>query len=141
MKKVFHFRLLGVLGLLLLGCAGAVEVNEVVVEVSEQGYLPAKVTVLVGKSARLTLRNTGTEEHDLGIPEIPLVSRGKGDPMAGMAGMSSEMATPLQLHVVSASGAVNSVDVTPTKIGEYEFRCQIAGHSEIGTLIVARSVE
>lgn len=143
MKEAFYVGQI-VMGLLLLGCGRAAEPNEIVVEVSEQGYLPSEVTVPVGKATRLTLSNVGAEEHDLGIVEIPLVTRGGGGGMANMPGMSgtgSEMATPLQLHVVTAAGASNSLDITPTKVGEYEFRCQIDGHSEAGTLVVTRSAE
>lgn len=143
MKKALHIVRLGVVGLLLLGCASAAQTNEVIIEVNEQGYLPNEVTVFVGKDTRLTLSNVGTEEHDLGIVEIPLVTRGGGDSMAGhnMDDMSGSMTTPLQLHIVSEEGASNSLDITPAMTGEYEFRCQIAGHSEVGTLVVAESTE
>ena len=67
MKKALHIVRLGVVGLLLLGCASAAQTNEVIIEVNEQGYLPNEVTVFVGKDTRLTLSNVGTEEHDLGI--------------------------------------------------------------------------
>jgi uncharacterized cupredoxin-like copper-binding protein len=142
MKRVLHVGLLGVLSLLLLGCGSAAEANEVIIEVSEQGYLPDEVNVVVGEDARLTLRNVGTEDHDLGIVEIPLVTRGGGSTAGhNMDDMNGEMATPLQLHIVAGVGASTSLDFTPSKTGEYEFRCQIPGHSETGTLIVAMDAE
>lgn len=143
MNKMIYIVAVGMLGSLLFGCASAAATNEVMVEVNEQGYQPLEVTVVVGKDTRLTLRNTSTEEHELGIHEIPLATRGGGDNMAGhnMDGTSDAMATPLQLHIVTAAGANTSLDFTPTKVGKYEFRCQIEGHSEIGTLVVARSTE
>jgi uncharacterized cupredoxin-like copper-binding protein len=141
MQRFFFLALLAVLGTLLLACAGAVETTEVVVEVSEQGYAPNRVTVTVGQETKLTLRNLDGTEHDLGIREIPIVTRGGSDSMAGhnMPGMSGEMAVPLQLHIVTPPEATNSLEFTPSKLGEYEFQCQIAGHTEAGTLVVVRS--
>ncbi len=141
MKKLIAKGYLGLLGLLLVACAGTASMQEVSVEVDNAGYTPNVVTVVVGQEVKLTLRNDDTVEHDLGIDEIPLVTRSEDNSTPGhnMAGMTGEMAEAIQLHLVAAAGSSSSLEMTTTKLGEYEFRCRIASHTEVGTLIVTQA--
>lgn len=125
-------------GMIVSACANRGRTLEVTVEVNEAGYQPATVEITAGETANLTLKNTGSVEHQLGITEIPLMTQ--GGEMAGMAGMDDTMVPEmeqLQVHLVAASGAATSLELTPTKPGEYTFRCVAPGHTEQGTLIVS----
>lgn len=141
MTKLCIKGIAALLGLLLVACAGTAAPQEVTVEVDDAGYAPDRVTVVVGQETKLTLRNIGTDEHDLGIDEIALVTRGEDNGMPGhnMEAMTGETGEPLQLHVLAAAGSSSSLEITPTKLGEYEFRCRIANHKEVGMLVVTRA--
>ena len=136
------WRLSGMLVLVALGlpaCSRANPVTDVVVTVTETRYTPATLEVPAGETVRLTLQNTGLQEHQVGIQEIALMTRGDGmGNMAGMDGMSDDMAgmDELQLHIVAGAGAQTTLAFTPTKPDQYEFFCPLPGHSERGTLIV-----
>lgn len=138
------FRWAGSVGLLLLAACtslGAGRTAEVTVEVSDGGYQPATIEMAAGETAKLTLKNSGIVEHQLGIAEIPLVTQGggmAGHNMAGMDGTMAPEAEQLQVHLVAAPGATTSLDLTPTQAGEYAFRCVAPGHTEQGTLVVTR---
>jgi uncharacterized cupredoxin-like copper-binding protein len=56
--------------------------------------------------------------------------------MSGMSGDMSDLEPPPQLHLVAAAGTSNSLAFTPTKAGQYEFKCIAPGHTETGTLVV-----
>ena len=124
-------------------CAGAPwtrdRASSVTVEVNDRGYQPATVEVATGETVKLTLKNTGDVEHQLGIAEIPLMTQGgaEGHSMAGMEGTMVPETEQLQVHLVAAPGATATLELTPTKAGEYEFHCLIPGHTEQGTLIVS----
>ena len=119
---------------LLAACASGNPVNTVVVEVKDTDYTPALLEVPAGEAVKLTLKNTGTQEHQLGIQEIGLMTSGGG--MSGMSGTMDNMREPLQLHIVAAAGAQNTLEFTPTKPDRYAFFCPVLGHTERGMLIV-----
>lgn len=122
------------IAVVLAGCAHSNTGTSVVVEVKDNGYTPTTLEVPAGVSVKLTLKNTDTMEHQLGIKDIALLTSGGG--MSGMAGMQGNMGEQLQLHIVAAAGAQNTLDFTPTQPDRYEFFCPVPGHTERGTLIV-----
>lgn len=129
--------------ILLSACTslGGDRTTEVTIEVNDVGFRPSTIEIAAGELAKLTLKNSGSVEHQLGIDEIPLVTQGGGMAGHNMAGMDSAMAVEaeqLQVHLVSAPGATTSLELIPSVIGEYLFRCVAPGHMEQGTLIVTR---
>lgn len=118
----------------LAACSNSSTVNTVVVEVKDNGYTPVTLEVPAGESVKLTLKNIGTMEHQLGIKEIALMTSGGG--MSGMSGNMDNMNRQLQLHIVAAAGAQNTLEFTPTQPGRYAFFCPRPGHTERGTLLV-----
>jgi len=126
--------------LVLAACSNASTVNTIVIEVKDTGYTPALLEVPAGEAVKLTLKNTGTQAHELGIQDIALLT--SGGSMSGMAGMSGSMDNmnePLQLHIVTATGTQNTLEFTPTKPDRYVFFCPVPGHTELGTLMVKGS--
>jgi uncharacterized cupredoxin-like copper-binding protein len=138
------YRIWGIclLVLLLTACSNfGTQTAEVTVEVNEIGYQPTTIEFAVGMATKLNLKNVGSVEHQLGITEIPLAVRGGGVAEHNMAGMNGAMAPEteqLQVHLVTLPGATTSLELTPTKTGEYAFRCVAPGHTEQGTLVVTR---
>ena len=119
--------------LVLVACGAQPKTQEVTIEAKDIAYGTATVEVVAGQPVRLTLKDTGTLDHDLSIMEIPLVINAEAQPMAGhdMSGMGGTDAEP-QLHVAAMAGGSNTIEFTPTKPGTYEFFCAVAGHKEAG---------
>lgn len=140
MQRIERICGLLLLCLLLTACTQyGGQVVEVSIEVNASSYFPAVTEVEAGKTTKLTLKNSDTVEHQLAITEIPLVTQGGGTAEHNMAGMDGTMAPeiePLQVHLVAGPGVTTSLELTPSKAGEYLFRCVIPGHTEQGTLIV-----
>lgn len=126
--------------LVLAACSNASTVNTIVVEVKDTGYTPALLEVPAGEAVKLTLKNTGTRAHELGIQDIALLTSGGGmSGMASMSGTMDNMAEQLQLHIVTTAGAQTTLEFTPTKPDRYVFFCPVPGHTELGTLMVKGS--
>lgn len=126
---------------LLAACSslGADQPTTVTVEVNDSGFQTAVVEIVAGQPSRIVLKNTGTVEHQLGITDIPLVTKGSdaaGHSMAGMSGTMAPEMEQLMVHMMAAPGSMTSLDLTPSMAGEYTFRCVIPGHTEQGTLVV-----
>jgi uncharacterized cupredoxin-like copper-binding protein len=111
----------------------------VVLEVNDTGFQPAVVQIAAGQPVEITLKKTGSVEHQLGIADIPLVTQGGGTPEHDMAGMNGTMASGMQqlrVHMVAAPGAMTAMELTPSMAGEYVLRCVVPGHTEQGKLVV-----
>lgn len=134
---------IGMALLLLAACSnlGKSQPAGVMVEVNDAGYQPTTIEMAAGEAALLTLKNTGSAEHQLGIAKIPLTTQGGGMAEHNMAGMDGTMAPgteQLQVHLVAAPSATTSLELTPAKAGDYTFRCIAPGHTEQGMLVVKR---
>lgn len=118
---------------LLAACGGGSAGNQVqslTVTAQEFKFEPAQITVRVGQPVKLALKNTGTVVHDLTIAKIPL----SGEAKASAAPAQHEMghgAEP-ELHVAAEPGKSGTVEFTPSKLGNYQFICTVAGHLEAG---------
>lgn len=125
---------------LLAACGESPASTTVSIAIAEGGFEPARVEVTRGKAVTVRLQNSAAQEHQWAIQELPMVVQGKADPMAAhnMAGMDgSQMGeNPPQLHLVAPPGQSTELTFTPSKAGEYEFRCILPGHSEKGVLVV-----
>jgi len=138
----FAIPLLVVVVLILTACSATPTPSEVVITSTADGFSPATVEVDAGQPVRLTLNNMGSTEHQLAIKELPIVSSGGAtngtNNMPGMSGSMSNLADMnlYQVHMVAQAGQRMSMDLTPSKPGQYEFFCIEPGHTERGILIV-----
>lgn len=89
--------------------------REIVIEVKEFAFAPAKLTATKGERIKVTLKNTGTMQHDFVIDEL---------------GVSTK---------VIPGGAEDSVEFTVQDAGIYTFYCSVGNHRAqgmVGTLEV-----
>lgn len=126
---------------LLTACGNSQpSVQEVTIEATDIAYSIHQIEVVAGQPVKLTLKDSGTLDHDFSILEIPLVIDHEAEEMPGhdMSNMTAMGVEP-QLHVATTAGTSNTIEFTPTKPGTYEFFCTVAGHKEAGmtgTLVV-----
>lgn len=104
--------------LLLIGCAPPPE-REIVVAMTEYGFLPPTIEVAAAERIRLTVRNIGRLEHDL-VPD----DRGRA---LGLA----------QVHLAPGGSASNEW-TAPSVPTELRIICTVLGHESLG--MVARLV-
>ena len=127
-------------GLALAACSGAggtTGPQALTVEAKEFTFSPANLEVQAGQPVKLTLQNTGTEEHDFSILEIPLAAQ--AEETGGAEHDMSNMADMPDLHVAAMKGQRATLDFTPTQAGTYQFWCTVPGHKDAGmtgTLVV-----
>ena len=122
----------------LAGCSGSDEspaagARLLTVDLSELKFEPANLTVSAGTPVQITLRNTGTTEHDfviMGMPAKDVKSNTGGDNTHGSMDMGSMNASEIAGHT-KAKEQVN-IRFTPTQPGTYDFYCSIPGHREAG---------
>jgi len=122
---------------ILLGACGAASpatpsTQKLSVSAKEFAYTPATLEVTSGQPVEITLQNTGSVEHDFSIAEIDLAGSptATGEMQSGhmMGGMGEQP----KLHVAAAAGAQGTLTFTPTKPGQYQFFCSVAGHKDAG---------
>ena len=100
------------------GGGQSVSTAPVAVELSEFAITPATVTVPQGGSVSIT--NTGSMDHNLGVTGTPILSATLG------------------------SGGTGTLDLSSLSPGTYEFFCEIAGHRDSGmvaTLVITADGE
>lgn len=103
---------------LIIGCAPPPE-REIVVAMTEYGFVPATIEVTAAERIRLTVRNVGRLEHDL-VPD----DRGRA---LGLA----------QVHLAPGGSASNDW-TAPSEPTELRIICTVLGHESLG--MVARLV-
>jgi uncharacterized cupredoxin-like copper-binding protein len=103
---------------LLSGCAPPPE-REIVVAMTEYGFLPPLIEVTTAERIRIVVRNIGRLEHDL-VPD----ARGKA---LGLA----------QVHLQPGGSASNDW-TAPSEPTELRITCTVLGHESLG--MVARLV-
>lgn len=126
--------------LFLSACASskAVPATEITVDMNEFSYTPASITIPANQPVVLTIKNSGTQEHDFVIKEIAVTMVGMDNNVMGqheMTGDPSEYA----LHTTTAVGATSTLSFTATEPGTYKIFCSIQGHEiagMIGELVV-----
>ena len=122
---------------LLLGACGAASpatptTQKLSVSAKEFAYTPATLEVTSGQPVEITLQNAGTMEHDFSITEIDLAGSptSAGEMQSGH--MMSGMGEQPKLHVAAAAGGQGTLTFTPTRPGQYQFYCTVAGHKDAG---------
>lgn len=127
--------------LLLLSACGSsnvVPATEITVDMNEFLFAPASITIPTGQPVVLTLTNSGVQEHDFVIQEIPVENVSMEGNTAGehhAHGAEAEY----DLHIVTAVGGTSKLGFTVTEPGTYKIFCTIQGHEVagmIGELIV-----
>ena len=103
---------------LFIGCAPPPE-REIVVAMTEYGFLPPTIEVTAAERVRLVVRNIGRLEHDF-VPD----ARGRA---LGLA----------QVHLAAGASAGNDW-TAPAEPVEVRITCTILGHESLG--MVARLV-
>ena len=128
---------LSLIVLLLLSACGAASsatptTQKLTVAAKEFAYAPATLEVTSGQPVEITLQNTGTVEHDFSITEIELAGNptSTGETQGGhmMGGMGEQP----KLHVAATASSQGTLTFTPTKPGQYQFYCTVAGHKDAG---------
>ena len=121
---------------LLLGACGAASpatpaTQKLSVTAKEFAYAPTTLEVKSGQPVEITLQNTGAVEHDFNIQDIELADKpiATGDRHASGGHTTSTQPT---LHVSAAASSQGVLTFTPTKPGQYQFYCAVAGHKEAG---------
>ncbi len=87
---------------------------------------PPSLTVRAGRPVSLTVRNTGSVDHDFYLRGMP--ARDVTNAMQG--GHGHEEAGVIAGH--PKAGAAVIVRFTPVTTGTYEFWCSVTGHKEAG---------
>ncbi len=77
-------------------------------ELKEYSFTPNTVTLTAGQPVTLTLKNTGTLQHDFAIPDL---------------NVTSPVVNP---------GQTTTYTFTPSRAGTFQFICNQPGHKEAG---------
>lgn len=126
--------------ILLCACSArpAEPVTEITVETADFAYSPSAITVPAGEPITLTLKNTGSVEHDFVVEEIDvrttIIQDGGSD---GHHAHGEEQ--HYDLHVSADAGQTSVLQLTVSEPGMYRVFCSVEGHEAagmIGELIV-----
>jgi uncharacterized cupredoxin-like copper-binding protein len=122
---------------LLLGACGAGSsttptTQKFTVSAKEFAYAPTTLEVTSGQPVEVTFQNTATVEHDFSITEIDLAGSPTSTGEAQSGHMMGGMGEQPKLHVAAAVGGQGTLTFTPTKPGQYQFYCTVAGHKAAG---------
>ena len=116
MKRIILIALAAVALFALVACGGGgSETVNVTIKAEDIKYSVTTIEAKVGQKVTVTLDNVGALEHNFIIPDL---------------NVEMKMVAP------SSKGTLS---FTPTKAGEFEFNCNVAGHKEagmVGKLIV-----
>ncbi len=135
MSKLSHYWLPIAAILLLTACGTAAPtragVQQRTVTANEFSFEPNAFEVNSGQPVEITFENKGTVEHDFSIRDIDLAEQPTTTGDTHMSG-GHMMADQPKVHVAAAAGSRGTLTFTPTKPGQYEFYCTLAGHKEAG---------
>lgn len=145
MRKIILMLAL-VLGIVILAaCGGTAEppantLKEITIVATDIAYDLNRIEAVAGQPLKVTLQNEGVLEHDFSIMEIPHTGEVIADeaPVSAEHDMSNMEMEP-EVHVSSPVEASESVQFTPSQVGQYEYFCTVEGHKEagmVGTLVV-----
>lgn len=119
---------------LLTACGGTSQPStEITLDAMDFSYSPASVTVPVGEPVVLTLKNSGSVEHDFVIEKIDVKSVLKKDSGSDAHHMHGEEMN-FDLHISAQPGDTSVLEFTISESGTYTFFCSVAGHKEAGML-------
>ena len=99
--------------------------NRLMIKAEEYDFLPNNINIKVGETVTLSIKNTGTIEHDLEI-----VNFNPENVEKNTSHNHGEAANTIHLH--AAPGEKQTVSFTPAEQGVYRFVCTIPGHKESG---------
>jgi uncharacterized cupredoxin-like copper-binding protein len=135
MSKIARIWLPIVAALLLAACGtagpGSATAQQYTVTAKEFAFGPATLEVTSGQLVEITLQNTGAVEHDFSIHDIELAGKPRATGDTHASGGHTAADQP-KLHVAAAAGSRGTLTFTPTKPGQYEFYCTVAGHKQAG---------
>jgi uncharacterized cupredoxin-like copper-binding protein len=121
--------------MLLTACGTAAPtraaVQQLTVTANEFSFGSNALEVSKGQPVEITFENKGTVEHDFSIRDIDLAEQPTATGDTHMSG-GHMMADQPKVHVAAAAGSRGTLTFTPTKPGQYEFYCTVAGHKEAG---------
>ena len=120
-----------VLVVTLTACGGAASgstepAKTITLALNEFQFQPAEITVDVGQTVKLVLKNNGTVLHDFVSTDAKvevLEEHGAEHDMGGM---------PTTMHAAIEAGQQSTLEFKATQAGTYTFYCTIAGHKEAG---------
>lgn len=119
---------------LLTACGGTSQPStEITLDAMDFSYSPASVTVPVGEPVVLTLKNSGSVEHDFVIEKIDVKSVLKKDSGSDAHHTHGEEMN-FDLHISAQPGDTSVLEFTISESGTYTFFCSVAGHKEAGML-------
>ncbi|MDY0407173.1 plastocyanin/azurin family copper-binding protein [Virgibacillus sp. 179-BFC.A HS] len=101
--------------------------NSLLIKAEEYDFLPNNINIKAGETVTLSIKNTGTIEHDLEI-----IGFNPKSVQRNSSHNHGETANTIHLHAVP--GKKQTVTFTPTEQGVYRFVCTIPGHKESGML-------
>ncbi|GIV98101.1 MAG: auracyanin-A [Herpetosiphonaceae bacterium] len=97
---------------------------------TEFSFAPKTIKAKANQPITIVFKNNGNIEHDWSIAAIEAKDIHSSSE-AGEDSHSHSSSSPAT-HVVAMPGKSATLTFTPTKAGEYEFICTIAGHKEAG---------
>jgi uncharacterized cupredoxin-like copper-binding protein len=100
---------------------------QVEVALSELKFTPPTFSFEAGRPVVMTVRNTGTSEHDFVITGMPARDKQNAVPDHGHRGKDEIVG-----HV--KPGDAVTIRFTPTQRGQYGFFCSLPGHKEGGMI-------
>lgn len=98
----------------------------VTLTLNEFQFQPAEITVNVGQTVKLVLKNNGTVLHDFVSTDAMVEVMEEHGAMHDMSGMQTTM------HAAIEAGQQSTLEFKATQPGTYTFYCTIAGHKEAG---------
>lgn len=98
----------------------------VTLTLNEFQFQPAEITVNVGQTVKLVLKNNGTVLHDFVSTDAMVEVMEEHGAMHDMSGRQTTM------HAAIEAGQQSTLEFKATQPGTYTFYCTIAGHKEAG---------
>ena len=97
-------------------------------------YAPTTLQVMSGQPVEVTFQNTGSVEHDFSITAIDLAGSPTSTGEAQSGHMIGSTGDQPKLHVAATVSGQNTLTFTPTKPGQYQYYCTVAGHKDAGMI-------
>jgi uncharacterized cupredoxin-like copper-binding protein len=128
--------LLLVLSLIVLSACGSGSsqpTTDIVVEMTDFAYSPSSITVPVGKSVTLTVKNIGNVEHDFVVEKIDAATKVIQDSGSDAHHAHGEQPN-YDLHLSANAGEASIIEFIAQEPGTYKVFCTVEGHEEAGMI-------
>ncbi|MCC7118067.1 MAG: cupredoxin domain-containing protein [Anaerolineales bacterium] len=142
-----HRKLISVLftALFLSACGAqaAAPSADIAVDLQDFAFAPTSITVPANQPVTIAFTNSGTQEHDFVIQQIPVTDvEMEGAPASqDHHMMMGSDAAEYDLHMPTAAGAASKLSFIATQPGTYKIFCSVPGHEAagmVGELIVTQ---